>query len=240
MPLAPTPETTRAFASAADFETWLSKHHASASELWLQFFKKGSGVATVTYKEAVDVALAWGWIDGIAKSLDAQAYVQRFTPRGKKSIWSKINVKNVARLIDADRMTPHGMAHVEAAKADGRWAAAYDSPKNMDVAGELLRAIEASPRRARRWRSSIDRAARDGFPLREPQDGGRSRQAHPRRRRHARGRSRPVRTDRRGEVSTEAHLREEVRPEGDSREEELPRSRCGTVSPPLDGGAAPA
>jgi uncharacterized protein YdeI (YjbR/CyaY-like superfamily) len=165
VPLAPTPETTRAFASAADFETWLSKHHASASELWLQFFKKGSGVATVTYKEAVDVALAWGWIDGIAKSLDAQAYVQRFTPRGKKSIWSKINVENVARLIDAGRMTPHGMAHVEAAKADGRWAAAYDSPKNMDVAGELLRAIEASPR-ARAALEKLDRQSRYAMAFR--------------------------------------------------------------------------
>jgi uncharacterized protein YdeI (YjbR/CyaY-like superfamily) len=145
VPLNPTDETTRAFASSVELERWLAEHHATTSELWVKFYKKGSGVATVTYQEAVDVALCWGWIDGIVKKLDERAYVQRFTPRGKKSIWSKINVENVGRLIDAGRMTSHGLRHVEAAKADGRWDAAYASPKNMAVSGELLRAIEASP-----------------------------------------------------------------------------------------------
>jgi uncharacterized protein YdeI (YjbR/CyaY-like superfamily) len=165
VPLAPTPETTRAFATAADFERWLSVHHASARELWLQFFKKGSGVATITYKEAVDVALSWGWIDGIVKSQDERTYVQRYTPRGKKSIWSMINVENVARLLETGRMTPHGMVHVEAAKADGRWAAAYASPKNMEVGGELLRAIEASPT-ARATLEKLDRQSRYAMAFR--------------------------------------------------------------------------
>jgi uncharacterized protein YdeI (YjbR/CyaY-like superfamily) len=165
MPLAPTPETTRAFATSAAFETWLSANHTSATELWIQFFKKSSGVATVTYKEALDVALSWGWIDGIVKSFDDKSYVQRFTPRGKKSLWSKINVENVARLIAAGRMTPHGMRHVDAAKADGRWAAAYASPKNMEIDGELLRAIEASPR-AKATLGKLDKQSRYAIAFR--------------------------------------------------------------------------
>jgi uncharacterized protein YdeI (YjbR/CyaY-like superfamily) len=165
MPLVSTPDNTLEFVTAADFERWLSRHHESRTELWIRFHKKGSGLPTVTYKEAVDVALCWGWIDGIARSLDERSYVQRFTPRGKKSLWSQINRDNVARLVSAGRMTPHGLAHVEAAKADGRWDAAYASPKALDVSGELLRAIQASPR-ARRTLERLDRQSRYAMAFR--------------------------------------------------------------------------
>lgn len=124
-PVTPDPKKIRAFPSAAAFEKWLSTHHDTETELWLKFHKKDSGLKTVIYKEALDVALCWGWIDGIVKRFDEQSYLQRFTPRKAKSVWSQINRTNVARLIDAGRMTPHGLRHVEAAKADGRWENAY-------------------------------------------------------------------------------------------------------------------
>lgn len=124
-PVVPNPKKIRAFPSEAAFEKWLSTHHASETELWIKFHKKGSGLRTIVYKEALDVALCWGWIDGIVKKFDEQSYLQRFTPRKARSVWSQINRTNVARLIDAGRMTPHGLAHVEAAKADGRWENAY-------------------------------------------------------------------------------------------------------------------
>jgi uncharacterized protein YdeI (YjbR/CyaY-like superfamily) len=140
------PHHVRAFASAAELERWLAAHHGSASELWLKIFKQGSGEPTVTYREAVEVALCWGWIDGLKKSLDERAFLQRFTPRRARSIWSQINRDLVAKLIAAGRMMAPGLAHVEAAQADGRWAAAYASPRSSSVPPELLAAIEANPR----------------------------------------------------------------------------------------------
>jgi uncharacterized protein YdeI (YjbR/CyaY-like superfamily) len=124
-PVVPNPKKIRAFPNEAAFEKWLSAHHESETELWIKFYKKGSGLKTVVYKEALDVALCWGWIDGIVKTFDEQSYLQRFTPRKAKSVWSQINRTHVARLIEAGRMTPHGLAHVDAAKADGRWENAY-------------------------------------------------------------------------------------------------------------------
>lgn len=124
-PVVPIPKKIRAFPNEAAFEKWLSAHHESETELWIKFHKKGSGLKTVVYKEALDVALCWGWIDGIVKTFDEQSYLQRFTPRKAKSVWSQINRTHVARLIEVGRMTPHGLAHVDAAKADGRWENAY-------------------------------------------------------------------------------------------------------------------
>jgi uncharacterized protein YdeI (YjbR/CyaY-like superfamily) len=138
----PDPKHIRPFTNQAAFEAWLSKQHDKAPELWLKIYKKAAGVPTVTYLEALEVALCWGWIDGIKKSFDDAAFLQRFTPRKSKSIWSQINVEKVARLIEAGRMTEHGQKHVDAAKADGRWAAAYPSPSKLEVPPDLLAAIE--------------------------------------------------------------------------------------------------
>jgi uncharacterized protein YdeI (YjbR/CyaY-like superfamily) len=145
-PVIPDSGRIRAFPSEQAFEAWLGRHHDSESELWLRIYKKGSGLDTVTYAEALDVALSWGWIDGLKKSYDADSFLQRFTPRRAKSIWSQKNREHVARLIAAGRMTGHGLKHVEAAKADGRWEAAYASSTAMPTPDDLLAAIEAEPR----------------------------------------------------------------------------------------------
>ena len=131
------------FADKTAFHDWLAQHHDSAQELWIRIFKKASGRATITPIEAIDVVLCWGWIDAIRKGWDEISFVQRYVPRGRKSVWSQINRDNVARLVSAGEMTPHGLAHVEAAKADGRWDAAY----KMDMAApaDLLDAIARVP-----------------------------------------------------------------------------------------------
>lgn len=143
------PKKIKSFRSAAALESWLRAHHEREPELWLRLYKKGSGVPSVTNLEAIDVALCWGWIDGIRKSYDDESFLQRFSPRKAKSVWSQINRKNVARLVESGRMTPHGQRHVDAAKADGRWQAAYAPQRNLnasDLPEELLAAIKASPR----------------------------------------------------------------------------------------------
>jgi uncharacterized protein YdeI (YjbR/CyaY-like superfamily) len=149
VPIIPDPRRIKAFRTQQAFEAWLSKHHDRWPELWLRIYKKGSGVATVTYPQALDVALCWGWIDGLKKSFDGQSFLQRFTPRGAKSVWSQVNQGHVARLTQAKRMTPHGQRHVDAAKADGRWAAAYApirSASAESVPADLRAAIDANPR----------------------------------------------------------------------------------------------
>jgi uncharacterized protein YdeI (YjbR/CyaY-like superfamily) len=142
-PVVVDPGKVREFADQDGFHTWLAAHHDSVDEVWIRIFKKASGVATITPVEAIDAALCWGWIDAIRKSWDEQSFVQRYVPRGRKSLWSQINRDNVARLIAAGRMTEHGLRHVEAAKADGRWDAAYKI--GMEAPPDLLAAIEASP-----------------------------------------------------------------------------------------------
>jgi len=145
----PNPKTTRGFPSQKAFETWLAANHHRREELWLRIYKKDSGLPTVTYAEALDVALCWGWIDGIRKGLDEKSFLQRFTPRRPKSIWSQNNREHVARLTAGGRMTPHGQRHVDAAKTDGRWHAAYApirSATAADVPADLRAAIDASPR----------------------------------------------------------------------------------------------
>ena len=142
-PVVVDPSRIKAFATEKAFEAWLAKHHDQATELWIRIFKKGSGVRSVTPAEAIDVVLCWGWIDGQRKGYDEQSFLQRYSPRRAKSLWSDINRSNVARLIEAKRMTPHGLRHVEAAKADGRWAAAYKGARTMTMPEDLMRAIEA-------------------------------------------------------------------------------------------------
>lgn len=148
-PVTPNPNAIRSFATAAAFERWLSSNHAKASELWLKIHKKDSGLRTVTYAEALDVALCWGWIDGLRKSHDAQSFLQRFTPRKPKSVWSQVNRGHVARLIDEGRMTSHGLAAVEAARKDGRWDGAYApirATSRESLPADLLSAIHANRR----------------------------------------------------------------------------------------------
>lgn len=133
------------FKSAKAFEAWLKKNHATSDGLWLKIAKRGSNEPSVTYPEAVEIALCWGWIDGQKKSLDDQHYLQRFTPRRARSVWSKINVEKVQALIDAGRMQAPGQAQIEAAKADGRWARAYDGARTSTVPEDLQAALEAEP-----------------------------------------------------------------------------------------------
>jgi uncharacterized protein YdeI (YjbR/CyaY-like superfamily) len=133
------------FATSAAFDRWLAKHGTKAPVVWIKHAKKGSGEPSITWTEAVDVALCHGWIDGQAKPIDARYYLQRYTPRRPTSGWSKLNRERVARLITAGRMRPAGLAEVERAKADGRWDAAYDSPANAVVPDELTRALALHP-----------------------------------------------------------------------------------------------
>lgn len=133
------------FKNAKAFETWLKKHHASSDGLWLQIAKRGADEPSVTYAEAVEIALCWGWIDGQKKGLDDQHFLQRFTPRRARSVWSKVNVEKVAALIESGRMQAPGLAQVDAAKADGRWARAYDGARTSVVPDDLLAALDAQP-----------------------------------------------------------------------------------------------
>jgi uncharacterized protein YdeI (YjbR/CyaY-like superfamily) len=151
-PIVPDPKRIRSFRSEAAFERWLSAHHDREPELWLRIFKKDSGIQTVTHAQALDVALCWGWIDGLRKAFDETSFLQRFTPRGKRSLWSQVNRGHVVRLTAAGRMTPHGQRQVDAAKADGRWDAAYAPISEASAAtipDDLRAAIEASPRASR-------------------------------------------------------------------------------------------
>jgi uncharacterized protein YdeI (YjbR/CyaY-like superfamily) len=154
--IVPDPQRIKSFRSDAAFERWLAANHAKANELWLKIHKKDSGLATVTYAQALDVALCWGWIDGIRKSFDEQSFLQRFTPRKAKSVWSQINRDHIARLTASERMTPHGQFHVDAAKADGRWEAAYApirSASQATLPDDLRAAIAANPRALKTFRT---------------------------------------------------------------------------------------
>jgi uncharacterized protein YdeI (YjbR/CyaY-like superfamily) len=136
---------TLPFPDKRAFEDWLDANHATAPGVWLQFAKKGSGVPTITYAEAVEVALCYGWIDGQAKSVDESFYLQRFTPRRARSRWSQINVEKAKALIERGAMRPAGLAEVERAKADGRWDAAYASPSRMTVPDDLQAELDKDP-----------------------------------------------------------------------------------------------
>jgi uncharacterized protein YdeI (YjbR/CyaY-like superfamily) len=155
-PMTPDPGKIKSFRTEAAFETWMKANHARATEIWVKIHKKESGLPTVTIAQALDVALCWGWIDGIRKSFDAQSFLQRYTPRRVRSVWSQINRDHVARLTAAGRMTPHGQRQVDAARADGRWDAAYAPMRNASeatVPADLRAAIETNPGARRTFRT---------------------------------------------------------------------------------------
>jgi uncharacterized protein YdeI (YjbR/CyaY-like superfamily) len=155
-PVVPDPRRIKTFESEAAFERWLAGHHDTEPEVWIKVHKKSSGLASVTPAQALDVALCWGWIDGLRKGFDERSFLQRYTPRGRKSNWSQINREHVARLVAAGRMTPHGQRQVDAARADGRWDAAY-APMRATTAStvpdDLRAAIEANSRAKRTFRT---------------------------------------------------------------------------------------
>lgn len=129
------------FENQKKWETWLKKNHAESAGIWMRIAKKGAEISSVTYPDALDVALCYGWIDGQKKSYDDASFLQKFTPRRKKSIWSKINREKVEALIKSGRMQPPGLAAVESAKSDGRWEAAYDSHRSMTVPDDFEAAL---------------------------------------------------------------------------------------------------
>jgi uncharacterized protein YdeI (YjbR/CyaY-like superfamily) len=140
----PSPEI-RAFPSANDWEQWLAKNWQLTEGIWLQIYKKDSAVATITYKEALDVALCWGWIDGQKRSHDEHSWLQRFSPRRKRSVWSQINTGHIARLTQEGRMQEPGLKEVEAAKADGRWDVAYAPQSSAEIPDDFQDALDTNP-----------------------------------------------------------------------------------------------
>jgi uncharacterized protein YdeI (YjbR/CyaY-like superfamily) len=132
-------------ASSAEWEDWLGAYHAQPQGVWLKIAKKGAGVSSVSRSDALDVALCYGWIDGQGKPYDDQFWLQKFTPRRPKSTRSQVNRERVAQLIESGRMTPAGLKEVDAAKQDGRWAAAYASQSKMPVPDDLQAALENNP-----------------------------------------------------------------------------------------------
>jgi len=145
------------FKSAAVFRAWLVVNHAKCDGIWLRFFKKDSGKATVTYAQALDQALCFGWIDGQAKALDELSWIQKFTPRRARSGWSKRNTEHVERLTKDGLMMPAGLQAVAAAKADGRWHTAYDSPRNAKPPEDFLKAL-AKDKKAKSFFDGLNRA----------------------------------------------------------------------------------
>ena len=145
------------FKSPVAFRTWLQKNHAASDGIWLRFFKRASLEKSLTRAEALDQALCYGWIDGQAKPCDEQSWFQKFTPRRPKSGWSKINTQHVERLNKTGAMTPAGLEAVKAAKADGRWKAAYDSPRNARPPEDFLKALEKNEK-AKAFFKTLNRA----------------------------------------------------------------------------------
>jgi uncharacterized protein YdeI (YjbR/CyaY-like superfamily) len=134
------------FERVKEWETWLAKHHRSSRGVWIRMAKKATGLPSITHPDALDVALCYGWIDGTRQGESDTAFLQKFCPRAKRSTWSKINREKVQALIEAGRMQPAGLAEIERAKADGRWDAAYDSQRNMQLPPDLEAALAAKPR----------------------------------------------------------------------------------------------
>lgn len=153
------------FESKKKFADWLAKNHDKSAGLWLKIAKKASGIPTVTYAEALDVALCYGWIDGQKGSFDDKYFLQKFTPRRPKSIWSKINVEKVERLIASGEMKPSGLKAVEAAKQDGRWAAAYSSQGNIEVPADFQSALNKN-KKAKAFFETLSGSKRYSFLFR--------------------------------------------------------------------------
>jgi len=137
---------TRAFADAARFAAWLARNHGRSRGLWIKLAKKGAGARSITYQEAVEVALCWGWIDGQSRRIDDDWWVQKYTPRSRRSVWSKINCGRAEALIAAGKMQPPGLAEIQRARDDGRWGRAYDPPSRATVPEDLAAALKAKPR----------------------------------------------------------------------------------------------
>lgn len=155
--MAKTGKPHRAFASSQELRTWLADNHETATELWVRIYKKGSARASVSWTDCVVESLCFGWIDGQKASLDELSYLQRLTPRRSRSSWSKKNREHVERLVAQGRMTPAGMRHVDAAKADGRWDAAYAGSADMVIPADFLAALDERPD-AKRFYETLNRA----------------------------------------------------------------------------------
>jgi uncharacterized protein YdeI (YjbR/CyaY-like superfamily) len=145
--------------SAKEWARWLAAHHKTSNGVWLRCFRKGADVQSITYPEALDEALCYGWIDGQVKKYDVDSFLRKFTPRRKRSIWSKINVGHATRLIDAGRMKPSGRKEIEDAKRDGRWMDAYDSPSRSTLPQDLVEALSKN-KKARAFFETLNKANR--------------------------------------------------------------------------------
>jgi len=154
---APHAGNVRAFRTQQAWRAWLRKNHARSSGLWIKFFKKASGVQSITYAEALDEALCWGWIDGRANPLDERAWLQRYTPRRVRSAWSRRNRERVEKLIEEGRVQPAGLEQIAAAKASGRWAQAYDSPRDSRMPADFVAAV-GRDRKAAAFFKTLNRA----------------------------------------------------------------------------------
>jgi uncharacterized protein YdeI (YjbR/CyaY-like superfamily) len=152
----------RPFKDPAVWEAWLAKNYTRTEGIWIKVAKKASGIPTIDHGGALDVALCYGWIDGQSKTLDDTWYLQKFTPRRPRSLWSKINIAKVEALIAAGNMQPSGMAEIEAAKADGRWAAAYESPANAAVPPEFVQAFRTN-KKAEAFFESLNKTNKYAF-----------------------------------------------------------------------------
>ncbi len=150
---------TMAFGSQDDFTRWLTKNHDASDGIWLSIAKKGSGISSLSYSEAIDVALCFGWIDGQKAALDAERWLQRFTPRKAKSKWSKVNCARAMELIRSKKMRSPGLRQIALAKDDGRWDAAYAGQRNAEVPEDFERALAKNPK-ARAFFATLDRANR--------------------------------------------------------------------------------
>ncbi len=143
------------FADAEEWSAWLASRHPSSLGVWLKIAKKASNTTSITYAEALEVALAWGWIDGQKGKFDEEWWLQRFTPRGSRSIWSRINREKAIALIAAGKMMPSGLAEVERAKKDGRWDRAYESQSRASLPEDLEKALARNPR-AKKFFATLD------------------------------------------------------------------------------------
>lgn len=162
VPVEKTDLPTRSFASAKSFRTWLHREHERSPGLWLKIAKKGSGRTTVTYAEALDLALCFGWIDGQRAAYDETCFLQRFTPRRARSPWSQRNRDHAMRLVDAGLMQPAGLAQIDRARADGRWDAAYAGSATIEVPADFQAALDAVPA-ARATFAALSRTDRFAF-----------------------------------------------------------------------------
>jgi uncharacterized protein YdeI (YjbR/CyaY-like superfamily) len=156
---------TLPFANKKKWSDWLARQHAKSAGVWMKLAKKDSGVPSVTYEEALDVALCYGWIDGQKKGFDDKYWLQKFTPRGPKSIWSKINTEKAERLIASGEMKPAGLKAIEAARQDGRWEAAYASQKNITIPEDFQAALDQNEK-ARATFAGLKSAERYSFLFR--------------------------------------------------------------------------